>query len=234
MKGEPRAGVFAGGVSRAMLVIVVLLAAPTTSARADVEEFNQWTFELNRTIQDAIVRPGVEGYRQGVPETVQTRISRIYGNLTEPVTATAHVLDANFRAAGESSVRFVVNSTLGILGAIDFADNVGLPKTDNTFSGAVCRSGFPLGAFLVLPVIGPTTAGIALAAGTLMVGSTYALLFVSTELAVASVAIDVIGTAAALENTVTGSDSDAVTYSLQRSRFIETLDTLCGQAGRAP
>jgi len=217
------------GAGIAAALAACLLAQPA-AAEAGVESFNQWAFEVNRAVQDAMVRPGVAAYERKVPPAVQAWIGRAYRTFMEPVTATSHAIEGDLVGAAASTARFVVNGTVGLAGTVDVAESIGLPESDKTFSQAVCRSGLPLGAYVVLPVIGPTTAGIALTAGALMVGSTYALSLVSIHLAVASVAVDVIGTAAALENTVTGAVAADAGYEAERQRFIDDLARRCRSA----
>jgi phospholipid-binding lipoprotein MlaA len=211
----------------AIAVMVTLLRAGAAVAQAEPDEFNRWSLELNRAIAESVVRPGIERYERTVPDGIRIWVASAYRNLTEPVTATSHAIEGNVRAAASSSARFAVNSTLGVLGTFDFARAIGLPEREKGFSEAVCRSGLPLGAFLIIPVIGPTTIGIAVTAGTLMIGSTYLLSLASYQLAAASIAIDVIGSAAALENTIRGAHLESASYEEERARFIDRLGDSC-------
>jgi hypothetical protein len=85
----------------------------------------------------------------------------------------------------------------------------------------------------VLPLAGPSTAGIAIAGTALMVGSTYLLSLVAIELAVATVAIDLaaivdmVGSVAAVRGALTEGASQPVSYEAQRREFLQKLDRSC-------
>jgi phospholipid-binding lipoprotein MlaA len=133
-----------------------------------------------------------------------------------------------------STTRFAVNSTLGVLGAFDVAGEMGFPKQEKGFSEAVCTAGLPVGSYVVLPLIGPTTTGIAIVGATLMVGSTYALSFLSIELALASVGVDLIGMAAALQSTIQAETPADSAYDAERQRFLDGLAKECAQSKFQP
>ena len=136
----------------------------------------------------------------------------------------------DIEGAAAATARFAVNSTIGMLGAFDIAGEVGLPRRQKGFSEAVCGAGLPVGWYLVLPVVGSTTTGIALAAATLIFGSTYALSFLSFELALASAGIDVIEVAATLQNTFELETRADATYDAERRRFLDALARDCAES----
>jgi phospholipid-binding lipoprotein MlaA len=213
-------------VVAALAWLLLLSPAP---ARADLDGFNRWAHDFNRTLEDAFVRPAFEGFRDGAPGRLQGWVANAFGNLVEPVNALAHVLDANLRGAAESGGRFAINSTLGLLGTADVAARMGVPRNPRSLPGALCRRGIPIGTYVVLPLIGPTTAGVAIAATTVLIGTTWLASLVSLELAVASVVVDLVGTAGALEGTVNSIGQDSASYDAARLRYIEELDRLCAE-----
>lgn len=196
---------------------------------AALEHLNRHIFEINQAIMHNIVQPGMAAYQSQVPVPARQTIRAVYSNLLEPVTATAYALMGDINGAAASTTRFAVNSTLGVLGAFDVAGQLGFPKEEKGFSEAVCAAGLPVGSYVVLPVIGPTTTGIAIAGATLMVGSTYALSYLSLEFALASVAVDMIGIAAALQNTVQTENPAASAYDAERRRFLDGLAKECAR-----
>jgi phospholipid-binding lipoprotein MlaA len=164
---------------------------------------------------------------------VRQTIRAIYDNLLEPVTATGYALQGDIKGAAASTTRFAVNSTLGVLGAFDVAGSMGLPKQEMGFSEAVCGAGLPVGSYVMLPAIGSTTTGIAIVAATLMVGSTYALSFLSLEFALASIGLDTIGTVAALQNAFQTDIPAGSAYDAERQRFLDSLAEGCASSLRA-
>ena len=205
--------------------------ASTLPARAEtttpVERLNRQVFEVNKALMHHIVRPATAAYRSQVPAAARQTIHAVYDNLLEPVTATSFALLGDVNGVAASTTRFAVNSTLGALGVFDVASTIGLTRLEKGFSEAVCMAGLPVGSYLVLPVIGPTTTGIAIVGGTLMVGSTVALSFVSLELALISLGIDIIEIAAVLQNTFQNQNLADAAYDTERQRFSDSLATEC-------
>jgi len=214
-----------------LLAVAILCSVGPLPVRAETEArlevFNRQIFELNQGIMQNYVQPAMDAYQARVPVAAQQTIRAIYDNLLEPVTATAYTMVGDIEGAATSTVRFAVNSTIGVLGAFDVARQIGLPRTEKGFSEAVCIAGLPVGSYVVLPVIGPTTTGIAVAAATLMFGSTYALTFLSFELALVSAGIDLIEIAATLQNTFEGENGADTTYDEARQRFLDSLPSGC-------
>jgi phospholipid-binding lipoprotein MlaA len=173
-------------------------------ARAEPEQpldrFNLWAHEVNRSFVDHAVKPVIDGVAS-LPAPVRTSLGNAFSNLSEPVSALSHLMAGDGSAATQTTARFAVNSTAGLLGLFDVATPMGLAKNKRHFSEGVCALGLATpDSYVVVPGIGPSTLGIAGSAVFVMVGSTVVLAFVSTELAVASVMADLAGSAAALEN----------------------------------
>ncbi|MGQ9367307.1 MlaA family lipoprotein [Azospirillum sp. ST 5-10] len=179
---------------------MLLWLAPGTALAADpLRGFNVWADEFNQFLGTAVVAPTLGAVRS-LPPVARTVAANVHGNLTEPVSALSWGLGGDAGNAGRALLRFSVNSTVGLLGAFDVADAMGVERRKRYFSEGVCALGAPAGPYLVVPGVGPSTATIAASAAALMVGSTYALSFVSLELALASVGLDLVASAAALES----------------------------------
>ncbi|HEV8679609.1 MAG TPA: MlaA family lipoprotein [Stellaceae bacterium] len=219
-------------LTRLFLVAAALHGiAGAPPARAEtmtpLERLNRQVFEVNKAFMHHIVRPATAAYQSQVPAAARQTIHAIYDNLLEPVTATAFALLGDINGVAASTTRFAMNSTLGALGVFDVAGTIGLTRLEKGFSEAVCLAGLPVGSYVVLPVVGPTTTGIAIVGGTLMVGSTVALSFVSLELALASLGIDIIEIAAVLQNTFQNQNPVDATYDTERQRFFDGLAKEC-------
>jgi ABC-type transporter lipoprotein component MlaA len=224
-----------GALFRPFLLAVALLCIVSpVPVRAETEGalelLNRHIFEMNKGITQNFVQPAMAAYKSQVPGPARQTIRAIYDNLLEPVTATAYTMVGDIEGAAASTTRFAVNSTLGVLGVFDVASHIGLPKQEKGFSEAVCEAGLPIGPYVVLPVIGSTTTGIAAIAATLMVGSTVALSFLSFELALVSAGVDAIEIAATLQNAFQTEDPADPTYDAERQRFLGGLAKDC--AGR--
>ena len=85
-------------------------------------------------------------------------VVNVLANLREPVTAVSSLVVGDVAASGNAVVRFAVNSTVGLGGVRDRAAGLGYPRQAATFADAACRLGVPSGPFLMLPLLGPSTA----------------------------------------------------------------------------
>lgn len=88
---------------------------------------------------------------------IRERISSVIDNLKEPISAGNHLLQADPEASVKSLSRFVINSTLGLVGMFDVAEGWGLPKDKTTFNETFAKWCIPQGPFIVLPLLGPST-----------------------------------------------------------------------------
>ena len=121
------------------------------------ETLNRVTFSFNSIFDKTIVRPAALVYRGVVPGFMRNRITYSLGNLSMPVTAVNNLLQGELRKAGVASSRFIINSTIGILGFFDPASSMGL-KTDNEdFGQTLAVWGVPSGPYIVLPFLGPSS-----------------------------------------------------------------------------
>ena len=121
------------------------------------ETLNRVTFSFNSIFDKTIVRPAALVYRGVVPGFMRNRITYSLGNLSMPVTAVNNLLQGELRKAGVASSRFIINSTIGILGIFDPASSMGL-KTDNEdFGQTLAVWGVPSGPYIVLPFLGPSS-----------------------------------------------------------------------------
>jgi len=194
--------------SRATLgaALSIALLAPVVGAAAEdppalsLDGFNQWAHSVNQAFVENAVSP-VLARVDHLPGHVKRSLGNAFSNLSEPVSALSHLMVGDGGAAARSTARFTVNSTLGLLGTVDAAKRMGLPENKRHFSEGVCALGLATeDLYVVVPAVGPSTAGIVGSALFVMVGSTVALSFVSTQLALASVVADLAGSAAALES----------------------------------
>jgi phospholipid-binding lipoprotein MlaA len=183
----------------AALILLGWLVTSWPAVADMLGRFNTWSSEVNRSLVETVVAPTLAGIRD-LPPPVGSALANAYGNLVEPVSTLGWALSGDGAAAGRSAARFAINSTAGVLGVFDVATGLGLPARPKTLSEGVCALGLPPGPILILPGAGPTTATTFLSALALIAGSTWAIAYVSVELALASLGLDIIAGAAALEN----------------------------------
>ena len=122
------------------------------------EGFNKASFALNQGLDKAIFKPVASLYRK-LPSPVKSGTSNVLDNLSNLVTIPNNILQGEFRKAGVNTGRFVINTTIGILGLADVAEGMGFSKYEKEDYGqSLAVAGVGPGCYLVLPVLGPSTA----------------------------------------------------------------------------
>ncbi len=122
------------------------------------EKINRATFGFNNFLDGIIFKPVASAYRV-LPSPVKSGVSNSLDNLSNLLTIPNNIIQGDFSKAGANTGRFVVNTTLGILGLIDVAQHLGLAKNEKEDYGqSLAKLGVSPGCYVVLPVLGPSTA----------------------------------------------------------------------------
>ena len=122
------------------------------------EGFNKASFALNQGLDKAIFKPVASLYRK-LPSPIKSGTSNALDNLSNLITIPNNILQGEFRKAGVNTGRFVINTTIGILGLADVAEGMGFSKYEKEDYGqSLAVAGVGPGCYLVLPVLGPSTA----------------------------------------------------------------------------
>ena len=121
------------------------------------EKVNRGIFAFNQGIDKVIFKPLATGYRK-LPQPIRSGLSNSMGNLSNVVTIPNNFLQGQFKDAGVNTLRFAINTILGIGGLFDVASYYGLEKRDKEDYGQTLGTwGVSEGCYFVLPVLGPTT-----------------------------------------------------------------------------
>ncbi len=123
-----------------------------------LEGLNKVFFYTNGALDFLVFEPLANGYRYITPEGARKAISRAFDNLTSPITFANDLLQFRFQRAATTFTRFVINSTVGVLGLFDVAAELGLEGHSSDFGQTLYTYGVGDGIYLVLPFFGPTTA----------------------------------------------------------------------------
>ena len=122
------------------------------------ESFNRASFALNQGLDKVIFKPVANVYRV-LPSPVKMGVSNSLNNLSNVVTIPNNLLQGEFSKAGINTGRFIINSTVGILGIIDVASYLGFSEYEKEDYGqSLAKLGAGPGCYIVLPVLGPSTA----------------------------------------------------------------------------
>ena len=119
---------------------------------------NRGIFAFNQAIDGIIFEPLAAGYKV-LPSPIRTGTSNFVGNISTLLTIPNNVLQGDLIVAGKNTLRFVVNTTIGIVGLFDPAALIGLNSYEKEDFGQTLGSwGMGEGCYVVLPVLGPSTA----------------------------------------------------------------------------
>ena len=120
-----------------------------------LESINRAVFSFNNVADRIVLEPVAKGYKK-LPSPVQSGIGNFINNLKLPLVAVNQLLQGQGKNAAESTGRFFVNSTIGIFGIVDVADNIGLEQKEEDFGQTLATFGVGDGFYIVLPLFGPS------------------------------------------------------------------------------
>ena len=122
------------------------------------EKINRATFALNQAVDGIIFQPVASLYRK-LPSPAKTGINNSLENLSHLLTIPNNLIQGDFKKAGVNTGRFVMNSTIGVLGIFDVAQFFGLNNYEKEDYGqSLAKWGVGPGCYVVLPILGPSTA----------------------------------------------------------------------------
>ena len=122
------------------------------------EKLNRATFAFNNALDGIIFKPVASVYKR-FPSPVKTGVSNSIDNLSNLVTIPNNLLQGEFSRAGVNTGRLLINSTVGLLGLIDVASYLGFEDYEREDYGqSLAKHGVGPGCYIVLPVLGPSTA----------------------------------------------------------------------------
>jgi len=146
----------------ATLVVGLALACGCATRGPDrFERANRAIFGFNEGVDRYVLEPVAKGWDFVVPDLVQTGIGNFFTNLKMPIVMLNDALQGKADPAVIDYCRLFVNTTVGlggVMGVIDVASYFGIPLNDEDFGLTLGHWGVPSGAYIVLPILGPSTA----------------------------------------------------------------------------
>jgi len=140
------------------LCAAVLAGCAAAPSKVDpLEPWNRAMYSVHEVVDGNIVKPVAKAYVQNMPELVRTGVSNFFGNIDDLFTGINDVLQGKGNRAGDAFGRVLLNSTFGVGGIFDLASMMGIPKDKNDFGLTFGTWGAPEGAYLFVPLFGPTT-----------------------------------------------------------------------------
>ncbi len=121
------------------------------------ERFNRSVFALNQGLDKILFKP-ISGIYRSLPSPIKSGVSNSLDNLSNLVTIPNNILQGDLKTAGVNTGRFLINTTIGILGLFDAADHMGFTEYEKEDYGqSLAKAGVGPGCYIVLPVLGPST-----------------------------------------------------------------------------
>jgi phospholipid-binding lipoprotein MlaA len=146
------------------IAVVLALAAVAGCAstaerdpRDPLEPLNRAVYRFNEGLDEAVARPVATAYRDAVPEPLRTYTRNFFGNIADLFIGVNNMLQGKPVDGLQDWARFVFNSFFGVFGINDVASDMGFEKHNEDFGQTLGRWGVGDGAYLVLPVLGPST-----------------------------------------------------------------------------
>lgn len=155
MKSKFLCGVVYGLLGLALSVSFGVRGASAQEIPDPLEPMNRGVFWFNEKFDHYLLEPVSDGYRFIMPKRGRQAVEHFFANLRYPKQFVSNVVSGKFSRAGIDTARFVINSTLGVAGFFEVAEEFGLERRDEDFGQALGYLGTETGAYVVLPFIGP-------------------------------------------------------------------------------
>ncbi len=148
--------------SRIALAITIfsatLISGCANAPKADpLEGMNRATYAFNDTVDTVVLKPVAKGYQAITPVFFRAGVTNFFTNLGDVATSANNLLQGKAGDAASDAGRFLINSTLGVLGLFDVATPMGLEKHNEDLGQTLGVWGFGSGPFLMLPLLGPSS-----------------------------------------------------------------------------
>ncbi len=142
-----------------VLVLSGVLGGCATSGNSKdpIEGFNRAMYGFNEAVDTVLIKPVAQGYDAVTPAPVRTGVTNFFGNIADFFIGVNNLLQGKPDQAVSDLGRVLVNSTIGLLGLIDWASSMGMEKHEEDFGQTFGRWGAGDGAYVVLPIFGPRT-----------------------------------------------------------------------------
>lgn len=147
-------------ICQLLLLGLLLSCNPAVTAQEEndpLEGFNRPIYKFNDGLDKYLMKPLAEGYVAVTPEPVRNRVTNFFDNLTYINVIFNDILQGKFHQAIDDTARLFINSTVGLGGLFDPATTAGLKKNDEDLGQTFGVWGMGEGAYLTLPLFGPSS-----------------------------------------------------------------------------
>ena len=150
-------------IAGSLALAAALGACSTFGAKTEGQKLDPWepwnrkVFSFNEGLDAALLKPAATAYSQFVPQLVRQGVGNFFGNAADAWSFVNNMLQGRAEAAGKDLVRFGTNTVFGLGGVIDVASEMGLYHQYEDFGQTLGRWGVGAGAYIVWPLLGPST-----------------------------------------------------------------------------
>ncbi len=140
-----------------VLLAATLQGCATRQNPDPIESWNRQVFAFNESLDANVLRPVATGYNQVTPEPVRNSVRNVFNNIRDVWSTVNLFLQGRFRDGTVSVMRVTINTTLGLGGLVDWATPMRLDRPNEDFGQTLGVWGVKPGAYIVWPVLGPST-----------------------------------------------------------------------------
>lgn len=140
-----------------VIQLIFLLSIDVNANDDPFEDLNRRIWIFNEFLDDNFAKPTAEIYTSVTPDFVEIGITNFFRNLNELDNTANQLLQGRPLLAVNDFSRFIVNSTIGLVGFIDVGSKLGLERHDEDFGQTLGSWGVSSGPFLMIPIYGPST-----------------------------------------------------------------------------
>ncbi len=134
------------------------LRGKTAGERLDPwENWNRKVFTFNEKLDEKVLKPVAVGYSNVVPRPVRNSVDNFFGNAADAWSAVNNFLQGKVSNGLHDVIRFGTNTVFGLGGTLDVATEFGLDHQYEDFGQTLGAWGFGQGAYIVWPVLGPSS-----------------------------------------------------------------------------
>ena len=119
------------------------------------ENYNRTIFKFNDALDQAILKPAAQGYQFILPDFAEVGVRNVFRNLRSPLDFGNQLLQGDGEGALEILTRAMINTSFGVLGFVDLAEDAGIPYEREDFGQTLAVWGVDYGPYIVVPVFGP-------------------------------------------------------------------------------
>jgi phospholipid-binding lipoprotein MlaA len=139
------------------ILLILTTGCATQNNKDPLESINRGVYKFNDVADKAVIKPVATAYKTVTPSPIRKGVSNFFNNLRSITTVLNDILQLKFANAFTDAGRFVINTTFGIAGFIDVASMDNIPNRQEDFGQTLGHWGVGNGAYIVLPLLGPST-----------------------------------------------------------------------------